>query len=421
MRCTKAAGCVEEETTVTLDANWRWTHEASGYQNCYTDGEWSTEYCTDSAACAASCAVEGVDKQGYKESYGIKKVADGIELQFVAPKGNVGSRVYLLDGKESYKMFKLKNREFTLDVETSSLACGLNGAVYFVEMDADGGKGVGDNDAGAKFGTGYCDAQCPHDIKWIEGEANVDGESGICCFEMDIWEANRRATAYIAHPCKKDGPFKCKGASCGDGQEGRYSGVCDKDGCDLNTYRMGNPSFYGMGDQFEVDSRKPLTVVTQFLTNDGTDSGDLVEIRQLYLQNGKVMKSPDSTTAGVKGNAITDEFCTAQKSVFSDPNDFKKKGGLKNMGESLDRGMVLTLSLWDDQATEMRWLDSTFPVGEPATEPGNARGPCDDQDNSPNHLRSVHQHATVKYSNIKYGEIGSTFESDARRLSQVLV
>merc|ERR1719397_465840 len=28
---------------------------------------------------------------------------------------------------------------------------------------------------GAKFGTGYCDAQCPHDIKWMDGEANVDG------------------------------------------------------------------------------------------------------------------------------------------------------------------------------------------------------------------------------------------------------
>ena len=27
--------------------------------------------------------------------------------------------------------------------------------------------------AGAEFGTGYCDAQCPHDIKFINGEANL--------------------------------------------------------------------------------------------------------------------------------------------------------------------------------------------------------------------------------------------------------
>ena len=29
------------------------------------------------------------------------------------------------------------------------------------------------NTAGAKFGTGYCDAQCPHDVKFINGEANL--------------------------------------------------------------------------------------------------------------------------------------------------------------------------------------------------------------------------------------------------------
>ena len=28
--------------------------------------------------------------------------------------------------------------------------------------------------AGAKYGTGYCDAQCPHDLKFINGEANCE-------------------------------------------------------------------------------------------------------------------------------------------------------------------------------------------------------------------------------------------------------
>jgi cellulose 1,4-beta-cellobiosidase len=31
-----------------------------------------------------------------------------------------------------YKVFKLKNREFTFDVDVSQLPCGLNGALYFV-------------------------------------------------------------------------------------------------------------------------------------------------------------------------------------------------------------------------------------------------------------------------------------------------
>ena len=53
----------------------------------------------------------------------------------------------------------------------SNLPCGLNGAVYFVEMDADGGMAkYTTNKAGAKYGTGYCDTQCPHDIKFINGE-----------------------------------------------------------------------------------------------------------------------------------------------------------------------------------------------------------------------------------------------------------
>ena len=36
-------------------------------------------------------------------------------------------------------MFNLMNKEFTFDVDVSMLECGLNGALYFVEMDADGG------------------------------------------------------------------------------------------------------------------------------------------------------------------------------------------------------------------------------------------------------------------------------------------
>ena len=36
-------------------------------------------------------------------------------------------------------MFKLKNREFTFDEDVDNLPCGLNGALYFVEMDFDGG------------------------------------------------------------------------------------------------------------------------------------------------------------------------------------------------------------------------------------------------------------------------------------------
>lgn len=48
---------------------------------------------------------------------------------------------------------------------------GLNGALYFVSMDKDGGMGkYSTNKAGAKYGTGYCDGQCPRDLKFINGQ-----------------------------------------------------------------------------------------------------------------------------------------------------------------------------------------------------------------------------------------------------------
>merc|ERR1712224_845514 len=100
----------------------------------------------------------------------------------------------------AYHLFQLKNKEFTYTVDDTTLDCGLHGALYFVQMDADGGKSKYGN-AGAELGLGYCDAQCPHDLKFINNEANMEdwkpsetdpnagtGKYGSCCTEIDIWE-----------------------------------------------------------------------------------------------------------------------------------------------------------------------------------------------------------------------------------------
>merc|ERR1740129_2385952 len=96
--------------------------------------------------------------------------------------------------------------------------------MYFVEMDEKGGQGLGNNQAGAKYGTGNCDAQCPHDIKFINGEANcVDwranprdednnmgiGKYGSCCAEMDIWEAS--AWPLPTHLTRASSAATCRG------------------------------------------------------------------------------------------------------------------------------------------------------------------------------------------------------------------
>lgn len=86
---------------------------------------------------------------------------------------NVGSRLFLMEDDSTYQMFKLLNQEFTFDVDVSALPCGLNGALYFVSMDADGGLSKYENNkAGAKYGTGYCDSQCPRDLKFINGQVS---------------------------------------------------------------------------------------------------------------------------------------------------------------------------------------------------------------------------------------------------------
>lgn len=55
----------------------------------------------------------------------------------------------------TYEMFDLENAEFTFDVDVSALPCGINGAVYFTQMDSDGGLSkYSGNTAGAEYGTG---------------------------------------------------------------------------------------------------------------------------------------------------------------------------------------------------------------------------------------------------------------------------
>ena len=131
---------------------------------------------SDDATCATNCALDGAD---YGGTYGISSSGDSLKLGFVTNgpySKNIGSRTYLMESDTTYKMFNVLGGEFTFDVDVSNLPCGLNGALYFVSMDADGGMSkFPTNKAGAKYGTGYCDSQCPRDLKFIDGAGNVEG------------------------------------------------------------------------------------------------------------------------------------------------------------------------------------------------------------------------------------------------------
>ncbi|KAF2113609.1 exoglucanase-like protein 1 precursor [Lophiotrema nucula] len=356
-RCTGKGGssCTNVNGEVVIDANWRWLHVKGGYANCYDGNKWNATACPDNASCTKNCEIEGAD---YSSTYGITTGSDSLTLKFIT-KGqyatNIGSRLYLMKDSSNYEMFKLIGNEFTFDVDLSQLPCGLNGALYFVSMPQ---KGHGT--PGAKYGTGYCDAQCARDLKFVDGQANAEGwqpssndpnagvgKKGACCAEMDVWEANSISTALTPHSCQPEGYSVCEDTSY----------------------------YYGKG--MTVDTSKTMTVVTQFI---GSGS-NLQEIKRFYVQGGKVIANPEPTIPGMTGNSLTQAWCDKEKEIFQEEiYPFNKFGGMASMDPD---------------------------------KPGIARGSCDTSSGVPSDVESNSPNAQVKFSNIKFGPIGSTFAQPA--------
>ncbi|OBT91317.1 hypothetical protein VE01_10684 [Pseudogymnoascus verrucosus] len=161
---------------------------------------------------------------------------------------------------------------------------------------------------------------------------------------------------------------------------------CDSSGCGFNPYAQGLHNYYGNGGT--VDTLKPITVITQFYTNDNTQTGTLTEIRRLYIQNGKVIQ-----------NAVTSSGMDSIKAAWCSSSDAAaaRLGGLTTMGQALGRGMVLIFSIWNDAGQHMSWLDS------------GSSGPCSSSEGNPTNIQQQTPGTYVTFSNIRWGDIGSTF------------
>jgi hypothetical protein len=70
---------------------------------------------------------------------------------------------------------------------------------------------------------------------------------------------------------------------------------------------------------------------------------------------------------------------------------------------------VLALSLWDDYAANALWLDSSYPTTADPSKPGVSRGPCGTDTGKPADVEKNAASASVIYSNIRWGDIGSTY------------
>ncbi len=269
----------------------------------------------------------------------------------------------------------------------SPTSAAVSAVLYFVSMDADGGLSkFSSNKAGAKYGTGYCDAQCPRDIKFINGEANVDGWNpsnkrrqraayGTCCSEMDIWEANNMATAYTPPPLHdaSDQIYAASGdrAAVAPTAASRYTGVCDPDGCDFNSYRMGDKDASTASARPSTLPRRS-TVVTQFLKD---AAGELSEIKRFYVQDGHIIPNSEVQDRRRPGNSITQEWCDARVNAFTDFDDFNRKGWYGPDGQGPRQAHGLVMSIWDDHAAQHALARLDLPrQGTKAL--GSERGAC---------------------------------------------
>lgn len=161
-RCTKEGGCVAKDTSIVLDSLSRPLYQVNApeYSCGSVGGPPNATACPDVETCYENCVMEGIDDYA---PYGVTVDGDAVTLDMLDDEdiSNILTpRIYLLaEDDETYEMLQLTGSEFSFDVDVSKLPCGMNGALYLSEMEAEGGKGEL-NEGGAVYGTGYCDAQC---------------------------------------------------------------------------------------------------------------------------------------------------------------------------------------------------------------------------------------------------------------------
>jgi len=174
------------------------------------------------------------------------------------------------------------------------------------------------------------------------------------------------------HACTSPEPEKCSGDEC--------TRKCDSMGCQFDPLALGSLDYFGPGAR--IDSKEPITVVTQFITDDGTDTGKLSKVRRFYQQHGQTIENAhadeEKFPSLLASNTINDDFCGAQKEL---QGTSAGEGYLGRLGQALDNGVVLTAAVFETET--------------PA-------GPCEGAD------AGKAENASVAFSNFIYGEITST-------------
>jgi cellulose 1,4-beta-cellobiosidase len=411
--CDRQGSCRSVKGEVTLDANWRWLHLVNSTINCMeTNQNWKA--CHQSAdECTERCALDGA---AYWDTYGIKTKGDGVSMQYKTIQGftyTKNSRIFLMESEHKYQMFTLLNNEIAVDVDVNTVECGLNAKLFFVAMEQDGGMArYPTNKAGAKYGTGYCDTFCSMKNKFNGGKANADywvpdsydpfggeGYYGSCCPEFDVLNSNAYSYFMSAKPCRFAEYRVCDKSWCDKESDDTRVYYCDKLGCEYQPYKLGFTDFYGRGKT--VDTTKNYTIVTRFEDD---------QITQFFIQDGKKIEVPYPTTDDLPNKSgISADYCKAKQVLFNEHNRFDPSGGWTMHQQAIRQPMVLTMAITDDYWAHNLYLDSLFPLENEGL-PGSLHGPCAVDTSDPEYTSNNFGRATVKWSNIRFGPIGSTTE-----------
>merc|ERR1719429_370869 len=155
---------------------------------------------------------------------------------------------------DNIAQLKLLGKAISFSVDLSKVGCACNLALYLISMPALGWDG--NPSRGADRGGQppyYCDAN------------QVGGQ---WCPEVDIMEANDHTFAATPHKC--DAPVN-----------GHYNS-CDRSGSGKNT--RDEPSSYGPGETYTIDTRHPFQVETEFPEKSGILIGMTTTLRQAGRQ-----------------------------------------------------------------------------------------------------------------------------------------
>lgn len=81
--CTVKDGCQAVQKTLTMDAKWRETRTTGGDALCYSGTSWNTTHCPDPVTCAKNCALSGIDKNDFVNTYGVTAEGNSLRLNLV--------------------------------------------------------------------------------------------------------------------------------------------------------------------------------------------------------------------------------------------------------------------------------------------------------------------------------------------------